>query len=96
MKTICLIYRDVALDPENPQHMFAASKAGVFASTDGGMTWGNMSEGIPAGMMVSALSFNAASWQLAASTHGRGVYVLDIARSEQPHSRRRLTPHPRP
>ena len=71
-----LIYRDVAIDPANPQHIFAASNAGVFASTDGGLTWGNMSEGIPAGMVVSALSFNAVSRQLAASTYGRGVYVL--------------------
>ena len=69
-----LIYRDVAIDPAYPQHIFAASNAGVFASTDGGGNWGNMSEGIPAGMVVSALSFNAASRQLAASTYGRGVY----------------------
>ena len=73
-----LIYRDVAIDPANPQHIFAASNAGVFASTDGGVTWGNMSDGIPAGMTVSALSFNAMSRQLAASTYGRGVYILNL------------------
>src|SRR5260370_23297938 len=74
-----LIYRDVAIDPENPQHIFAASFAGVFASTDGGLTWGNMSDGIPSGMPVSALSFNATSRQLAASTYGRGVYILNLS-----------------
>jgi photosystem II stability/assembly factor-like uncharacterized protein len=84
-----LIYRDVAIDPANPRHIFAASNAGVLASTDGGLTWGNMSEGIPAGMMVSALSFNAASRQLAASTYGRGVYVLDLGRPVRPHPRPR-------
>jgi hypothetical protein len=73
-----LFYRDVAIDPANPQHVFAASFAGVFASTDGGITWGNMSDGIPAGMMVSGLSFNAMSRQLGASTYGRGVYVLNL------------------
>jgi photosystem II stability/assembly factor-like uncharacterized protein len=73
-----LIYRDLAIDPANPRHIFAASNAGVFASTDGGLTWGNMSEGIPAGMVVSALSYNAANRQLAASTYGRGVYVLNF------------------
>jgi hypothetical protein len=73
-----LIYRDVAIDPSNPQHIFVASNAGVFASTEGGLTWGNMSEGIPSGMTVTALSFNAASRQLAASTYGRGVYVLNF------------------
>jgi photosystem II stability/assembly factor-like uncharacterized protein len=73
-----LIYRDVAIDPANPQHIFAASNAGVFASTDGGSYWTNMSDGIPAGMAVTGLSFNAINRQLAASTYGRGVYMLNL------------------
>ena len=85
-----LIYRDVAIDPANPQHIYAASNAGVFASTDGGLTWGNMSDGIPAGMMVSALSFNTSSRQLAASTYGRGVYMLHLDLPPRP----RPTPRP--
>jgi photosystem II stability/assembly factor-like uncharacterized protein len=91
-----LIYRDVAIDPANPRHIFAASNAGVFASTDGGENWGDMSEGIPSGMVVSALSFNAASRQLAASTYGRGVYMLNVGRSVLPNPRPRATPLPRP
>jgi photosystem II stability/assembly factor-like uncharacterized protein len=87
-----LIYRDVAIDPMDPQHIFAASKAGVLASTDGGSNWGNMSNGIPAGMMVSALSFNPISRQLAVSTYGRGVYMLHL----DPPPRPRPTPRPRP
>jgi photosystem II stability/assembly factor-like uncharacterized protein len=87
-----LIYRDVAIDPVDPQHIFAASKAGVFASTDGGSSWGNMSEGIPAGMMISALSFNAITRQLAASTYGRGVYMVHL----DPLPRPSPTPRPRP
>ena len=88
-----LIYRDVAIDPAYPQHIFAASNAGVLASIDGGLHWGNMSEGIPAGMVITALSFNATSRQLAASTFGRGVYLLHIGRPEQPP---RSSPTPRP
>jgi photosystem II stability/assembly factor-like uncharacterized protein len=87
-----LIYRDVAIDRANPQHIFAACNAGVFASTDGGLTWGNMSDGIPAGMVVSALSLNATSRQLAASTFGRGAYVLNLDVPSRP----RPTPRPRP
>jgi photosystem II stability/assembly factor-like uncharacterized protein len=73
-----LVYHDVAVDPANSQHVFAASNAGVFASTDGGATWENMSNGIPAGMVVSGLSLNAVSRHLAASTYGRGVYMLNL------------------
>jgi hypothetical protein len=91
-----LIYRDVAIDPANPEHIFAASNAGVFASTDGGLTWGNLSDGIPTGMVVTALSFNAASRQLAASTYGRGVYMLNVSQSVRPHPGPRPTPRPRP
>jgi photosystem II stability/assembly factor-like uncharacterized protein len=91
-----IIYRDVAIDPPNPEHIFAASNAGVFASTDGGGRWENMSEGIPAGMVVTALSFNAASRQLAVSTYGRGVYMLNLGGSVQPHPRPRPTPRLKP
>jgi photosystem II stability/assembly factor-like uncharacterized protein len=86
-----LIYRDVAIDPVYPQNLFAASNAGVFASTDGGMTWGSMTGGIPTGMVVSSLSYNAASRQLAASTYGRGVYLLNVDGPLRP----RPTPRPR-
>jgi photosystem II stability/assembly factor-like uncharacterized protein len=85
-------YHDVIIDPADPQHIFAASYAGVFASMDGGLTWGNMSNGIPAGMLVSGLSFNAISRQLAASTYGRGVYMLHLSPPPQPLP----TPRPRP
>ena len=91
-----LIYRDVAIDPENPEHIFAACNAGVFASTDGGLTWGNMSDGIPPGMVVTALSFNAMNRQLAASTFGRGVYMLNVGGSMQPPPRPRPTPRRMP
>jgi photosystem II stability/assembly factor-like uncharacterized protein len=73
-----LHYRDVAIDPANPEQIFAASYAGVFESPDGGVNWRNMSDGIPAGMMVTSLSYNPMSRQLAASTYGRGVYLLDL------------------
>ena len=68
---------DVAIDPATPSHVFAATGSGVYMSTDAGTTWG-LTLGIPAGMAVTSLSFNAATRQLAASTYGRGVYKLDL------------------
>ena len=74
-----VIYHDVAINPANPQQVFAASNAGVLVSTDGGGSWANMSDGgIPAGMIISALSFNNPSQNLAAATIGRGVYLINL------------------
>jgi len=73
-----ITYSEVAIDPVRTQHVFAASSAGVLASTDGGVNWENMSAGIPAGMFVTGVSFNVASCRLAVSTYGRGVYWADL------------------
>jgi photosystem II stability/assembly factor-like uncharacterized protein len=74
-----VIYHDVAINPVNPKQVFAASNAGVLVSTDGGGSWANMSAGgIPAGMLISALSFNNPSQNLAAATIGRGVYLINL------------------
>jgi photosystem II stability/assembly factor-like uncharacterized protein len=88
-----LVYHDLVIDPANPKHIFAASNAGVFASTNGGVTWGSMNRGIPTGVVVTALSFNATNRHLAAATFGRGVYVLKHVELV---ARPRPTPHPRP
>jgi hypothetical protein len=73
-----VIYTGLAIDPANPTHIFAATRlAGVFATTNES-TWGPINAGMPVGMFVSALSFNGTSRQLAASTYGRGVYILDL------------------
>ncbi|HKP02340.1 MAG TPA: hypothetical protein VJU77_03175 [Chthoniobacterales bacterium] len=73
-----LIYRDVVVDPANHLQVFAGGTAGVYASTDGGAHWGTYA-GIPFGLEVTSLSLNATSRRLAASTYGRGVYVLDLS-----------------
>jgi hypothetical protein len=73
-----LIYRDVVVDPANHLQVFVGGTAGVFASTNGGSTWGAYA-GIPYGLEVTSLSLNATSRRLAASTYGRGVYFLDLS-----------------
>jgi photosystem II stability/assembly factor-like uncharacterized protein len=73
--TIC---RDVAINPVTGE-IFVACNAGVFSSTDG-INWSNISAvpgGIPQGLIISGLSFNVYSQQLAAGTF-RGVYLLTL------------------
>ena len=72
------IYRDIAIDPANSNHLFVATNMGVSMSTDAGGSWQDMSDGIPAGLIVNGLSLNPSTRRMAASTWGRGVYLLDV------------------
>lgn len=73
-----VVYTGLAIDPANTSHLFAATRmAGVFRTTINETTWTAIN-GMPVGMFVSGLSFNGTSRQLAASTYGRGVYILDL------------------
>jgi photosystem II stability/assembly factor-like uncharacterized protein len=73
-----LAYSDIAIDTNNSQHVFVSAQGAVWASLDGGGCWTNMSDGLPHGVYVTALSINALSSQIAAAVFGRGVYLLDL------------------
>ena len=77
------LWNDVIVDPGNPSQIFAASAGGVYSgvylSTNGGETWSNISAGIPPGLGVTSLSLDTTTRKLAASTWGRGAYVLDVS-----------------
>jgi len=46
---------DVVVDPLHPQHLFVGNDLGVFASPDGGGTWGSFREGLPEALLVCDL-----------------------------------------
>jgi len=72
-----LFYPTLALDPNHPGRIFAASRtAGIFVYD--GTNWTGLNAGMPAGMSITWLSFNAISRQLIAATYGRGAYFLDL------------------
>jgi photosystem II stability/assembly factor-like uncharacterized protein len=72
------IYTDLAIDPGYPNRVIAASYLGVIITVNGGLTWENISAGLPPGMPVLSLSLNASSRQLAAGTYGRGAYLMNV------------------
>ncbi|MEK7393394.1 MAG: fibronectin type III domain-containing protein [Fibrobacterota bacterium] len=66
---------DLAILPENPKVIYAATEVGLFASADGGDSWGAPESG-PSLTTVRKLKY--VDGKLVVGTYGRGVYQLDL------------------
>jgi photosystem II stability/assembly factor-like uncharacterized protein len=63
----------LALDPGNPQRVYAGTETGVFRSTDGAATWAAAGTGLPTDT-VWALAVDPSSGTVYAGTNSSGVY----------------------
>lgn len=68
---------DVFVDPEAPAHLFVASDFGVFASFDGGTSWGPYGSGLP-NVVVTDFAYAEADRRLVAATYGRSIFQIDL------------------
>ncbi len=77
----------LVVDPHNTARLFVGTDMGVFASTDGGMTWAVENNGF-ANTIVESLTINTTQGesQLFAFTHGRGAWRVSLGTTncEQP------------
>lgn len=64
--------RAIQRHPSNSQWLYAGTEVGIFASEDGGATWGTTNDG-PANVSVDQL-FWLNPTTLVAATHGRGMF----------------------
>lgn len=73
-------HNTIAVDPAQPQHLYAGADIGVWHSTDGGQSWAVMSDGLPDAAVLD-LKVHPGRRLLRAATHGRGVFewTLDPA-----------------
>jgi PKD repeat protein len=62
-----------AVDPGDPNDLFAGTDAGVFRSTDGGASWSSFNQGLP-NVSVYDLRFHPGTGDLIAATYGRGLF----------------------
>lgn len=67
---------DLALHPDHPQMLFAATQLGVWASDDDGAHWIAFDPGLPA---VATMSLQWMGRELLAGTFGRGAWSIDLA-----------------
>lgn len=65
------------VDPQDPERWIVGSDAGVWTSTDGGITWLPLGTGL-ANVVVTDLEMNLGSRKLVAGTFGRGAWEIDL------------------
>lgn len=64
-------------DPKNHDILYVGTDQGVYISTDRGATWSTLGEGLPS-TFVSDLRIHPREDVLVISTHGRGIWVIDV------------------
>jgi photosystem II stability/assembly factor-like uncharacterized protein len=67
----------------NKDLLFAGTECGLFASLDGGRHWHRLANGLPPAVPVHDLVIHPRERELVIGTHGRSVYVLDVAPLEE-------------
>jgi hypothetical protein len=69
-------------DPHNPNLLFVGTDVGVYLSTDRGVSWQRFMTGLPT-VPVHDLQIHPRDCELIAGTHGRSIWIVDIAALEQ-------------
>jgi photosystem II stability/assembly factor-like uncharacterized protein len=69
-------------DPHNPDLLFVGTDVGVYVSRDRGATWQQFMTGLPT-VPVHDLQIHPRDRELIAGTHGRSIWIVDIAPLEQ-------------
>ncbi len=65
-------------DPVNPNLLFVGTDVGAYMSTDRGQSWHRFMNGLPA-VPVHDLEVHPRDKELVAGTHGRSIWIVDIA-----------------
>jgi photosystem II stability/assembly factor-like uncharacterized protein len=69
-------------DPRNKNLLFAGTEFGLFVSLDGGACWHRLRNGLPT-VSVHDLVIHPRDRDLVIGTHGRSIYIMDVAPLEE-------------
>ena len=68
----------VRADPRNPDLLYVGTEFGLFVSLDAGASWQPLGKGLPP-VAVHDLVVHPRDRELVVATHGRSLYVIDVA-----------------
>ncbi|MEZ5316574.1 MAG: hypothetical protein R2752_04165 [Vicinamibacterales bacterium] len=68
-------------DPRNPNLLFVGSEPGLYATLDGGRTWHDIHADMPTNPVYD-LQIQPRERELIVATHGRGIFIADVAALE--------------
>ena len=66
-------------DPRDRRVVYVGTAGGVLVSTDEGKTWVSLSTRLPTAIVMD-LAFQESATELVAATHGRGLFMANVAR----------------
>lgn len=69
-------------DPVNPNLLYVGTETGVFASLNKGQSWFRLGENLPT-VPVYDLQVHPRDRELIAGTHGRAIWIMDVAPLQQ-------------
>jgi hypothetical protein len=70
--------RVIRADPRNPRLLYLGTEFGLYLSLDSGRRWLRVRNGFPT-VAVHDLVVHPRDRELVIATHGRGLYILDVA-----------------
>ena len=72
----------IRADPRKRDLLFVGTEFGLFVSTDGGRSWQPFGKGLPT-VAVHDLVIHPRHRELVIATHGRSIYIVDVAPLEE-------------
>ncbi|MDT8340370.1 MAG: hypothetical protein RQ751_02570 [Longimicrobiales bacterium] len=73
----------LAEDPVNPELLYVGTDVGAYVSLDRGRSWRRFMEGIGHAVPVHDLKVHPRDRELMAATHGRSIWIVDVAPLQQ-------------
>jgi len=70
-------HHTILVDPLYPNNIYVGNDLGVYATTDGGVNWGEFRTGMPYALVFD-LSISYPSRNLRAATHGSGIWQIKL------------------